>query len=40
MGSTGDKLKGAANEAMGNAKQGVGSAVGNESLQAKGTHPA
>ncbi|MFG1420211.1 CsbD family protein [Roseixanthobacter liquoris] len=36
MGSTSDKIKGTANEAIGNAKQGVGKAVGNERLQAEG----
>lgn len=36
MGSTGDKIKGTANEAVGNAKQGIGKAVGNERLQAEG----
>ncbi|MEP9376296.1 CsbD family protein [Aquabacter sp. CN5-332] len=36
MGSTGDKIKGTANEAVGNAKQGFGKAVGNERLQAEG----
>lgn len=36
MGSTSDKVKGYANEAAGNVKQGVGKAVGNEKLQAEG----
>lgn len=36
MGSTTDKIKGYANEAMGNAKQAVGKAVGSETLQAEG----
>jgi uncharacterized protein YjbJ (UPF0337 family) len=36
MSSTSDKIKGAANEAMGNAKQAAGKAVGNDRLQAKG----
>lgn len=36
MGSTTDKIKGLANEAAGNVKQGVGKAVGNEQLQAEG----
>ncbi len=31
-----DKVKGAANEAIGKAKQGLGSAVGDEFLRAKG----
>ncbi len=34
--STGDKIKGAANEAMGKAKQGVGAATDDDSLRAKG----
>ncbi|SHE90338.1 Uncharacterized conserved protein YjbJ, UPF0337 family [Kaistia soli DSM 19436] len=34
--STTDKIKGLANEAAGNVKQGVGKAVGNEKLQAEG----
>lgn len=37
MGSTTDKIKGVANEAMGNVKQGVGRATGNEKLEAEGT---
>ena len=37
MGSTTDKIKGYANEAIGNVKQGVGKLVGNERLQVKGT---
>lgn len=36
MSSTTDKIKGLANEAVGNIKQGVGSATGNEKLQAEG----
>ena len=36
MSSTTDKIKGLANEAVGNIKQGVGSATGNEDLQAEG----
>ena len=36
MGHTDDKLKGAANEAMGNLKQGVGDLTDNERLQAEG----
>lgn len=36
MGSTTDKAKGLANEAIGNVKQGVGKAVGNDRLAAKG----
>jgi uncharacterized protein YjbJ (UPF0337 family) len=36
MGSTADKVKGAANEAMGKAKQGVGEAVGSDRLQGEG----
>lgn len=36
MSSTGDKIKGTANEAIGNVKQGVGKATGNEELQVKG----
>jgi uncharacterized protein YjbJ (UPF0337 family) len=36
MGSTTDKIKGVANEAAGNVKQGVGRAVGDEKLQAEG----
>jgi uncharacterized protein YjbJ (UPF0337 family) len=36
MGSTGDKIKGAANEAAGNLKQAAGKALGNERLQAEG----
>ena len=34
--STTDKIKGLANEAAGNVKQGVGKAVGKEKLQAEG----
>ena len=36
MSATGDKLKGAANPAMGNAKQAVGDATGNRKLEAEG----
>jgi uncharacterized protein YjbJ (UPF0337 family) len=36
MGSTSDKAAGLANEAIGNVKQGVGKAVGNDRLQAEG----
>jgi uncharacterized protein YjbJ (UPF0337 family) len=36
MGSTTDKIKGAANEAAGTVKQGVGDAVGNPNLQVEG----
>lgn len=36
MGSTTDKIKGLANEAAGNVKQGVGKVVGNDKLQAEG----
>ena len=36
MGSTGDKVKGMANEAAGNVKQGVGKATDNPNLQAEG----
>jgi uncharacterized protein YjbJ (UPF0337 family) len=36
MGSTADKVKGAANEAIGKAKQGVGEAVGSDRLQDEG----
>ncbi|KMO15624.1 CsbD family protein [Methylobacterium platani] len=36
MSSTTDKIKGLANEAVGNIKQGVGSATGNDKLQAEG----
>ena len=36
MGSTTDKVKGAANEAAGTVKQGVGDAVGNPNLQVEG----
>ncbi|KMO15320.1 CsbD family protein [Methylobacterium platani] len=36
MSSTTDKIKGLANEAVGNVKQGIGSATGNEKLQAEG----
>lgn len=36
MSSTTDKIKGAANEAMGKAKQGVGEAVGSDKMKAEG----
>jgi uncharacterized protein YjbJ (UPF0337 family) len=36
MSGTGEKIKGYANEAVGNLKQGVGKLVGSEKLQAKG----
>ena len=36
MGSTADKVKGNANEAMGKAKQGVGEAIGSDRLQGEG----
>ena len=36
MGATTDKIKGAANEAMGKAKQGIGEATGSERLQGEG----
>jgi uncharacterized protein YjbJ (UPF0337 family) len=36
MGSTADKIKGATNEAIGKAKQGVGEAVGSDRLQGEG----
>jgi uncharacterized protein YjbJ (UPF0337 family) len=36
MGSTKDKIKGAANEAMGKAKQGIGEATGDERLEGEG----
>ena len=36
MSSTGDKVKGMANEAIGNVKQGVGKATDNSKLQAEG----
>jgi len=36
MGSTTDKIKGYANKAAGKVKQGVGKAVGNDRLRAKG----
>ncbi len=36
MGSTEDKVKGATNEALGKAKQGVGQAVGSDRLQGEG----
>ncbi|WP_315781956.1 MULTISPECIES: CsbD family protein [unclassified Bradyrhizobium] len=36
MGSTMDKIKGATNEAIGKAKQGIGEATGNDRLQGEG----
>ncbi|MFO2462684.1 CsbD family protein [Pseudomonas sp. 15FMM2] len=36
MGSTADKAKGLANEAVGNIKQGVGKATDNDKLRAEG----
>ena len=36
MGSTTDKAKGVANEALGKVKQGVGKAVGSDKLEAEG----
>ncbi|WP_413794356.1 MULTISPECIES: CsbD family protein [unclassified Pseudomonas] len=36
MGSTSDKVKGAANEAVGNIKQGVGKATDNDRMRAEG----
>jgi uncharacterized protein YjbJ (UPF0337 family) len=36
MSSTGDKIKGMANEAAGNVKQGVGKATDNDKLRAEG----
>ncbi len=36
MGSTADKVKGLANEAVGNVKQAAGKATGNDRLQAEG----
>jgi uncharacterized protein YjbJ (UPF0337 family) len=36
MGSTADKVKGAANETIGKAKQGVGEATGSDRLQGEG----
>src|ERR1700758_4537188 len=36
MGATTDKVKGATNEAIGKAKQGVGEAVGSDRLQGEG----
>jgi uncharacterized protein YjbJ (UPF0337 family) len=36
MGSTTDKIKGTANEAIGKAKQGIGEATGNERLEGEG----
>ena len=36
MSSTTDKIKGLANEAVGNVKQGIGNATGNDKLVAEG----
>ena len=36
MSGTSDKIKGLANEAIGNVKQGVGKATGSEKLQVEG----
>jgi uncharacterized protein YjbJ (UPF0337 family) len=36
MGATTDKIKGATNEAIGKAKQGVGEATGSDKLQGEG----
>jgi uncharacterized protein YjbJ (UPF0337 family) len=36
MGATTDKIKGAANEAIGKAKQGAGKATGSDRLQGEG----
>ena len=36
MSSTTDKIKGLANEAMGNVKQGIGNVTGDEKLKAEG----
>ncbi len=36
MGATADKVKGATNEAIGRAKQGVGEAIGSDRLQGEG----
>ena len=36
MGSTADKVKGMANEAMGNVKQGIGKATGSTRTEAEG----
>jgi uncharacterized protein YjbJ (UPF0337 family) len=36
MSSTGDKIKGATNDAVGHAKEAVGKAAGNEKLQGEG----
>lgn len=36
MSSTGDKIKGLANEAAGNTKQAIGRATGNDKLEAEG----
>jgi uncharacterized protein YjbJ (UPF0337 family) len=37
MGATTDKIKGATNEAIGKAKQGIGEATGSDRLQGEGT---
>ena len=38
MGSTTDKIKGATNEAVGKAKQGIGEATGSERMSWDGTY--
>lgn len=37
MGSTTDKIKGTANEAVGKTKQGIGGATGSDRMKAEGT---
>jgi uncharacterized protein YjbJ (UPF0337 family) len=37
MGSTTDKIKGATNEAVGKAKQGIGEATGSDRMKGEGT---
>ncbi|WFU39349.1 CsbD family protein [Bradyrhizobium sp. CB82] len=37
MGSTSDKIKGATNETVGKAKQGIGAATGSERMKGEGT---
>jgi uncharacterized protein YjbJ (UPF0337 family) len=36
MGATADKIKGATNEAIGNAKEGIGEATGSDKLKGEG----
>ena len=36
MSGTSDKIKGVANDAVGNVKQGIGKATGNDKLRAEG----